>query len=518
MLKKVEKKGFKMVCICFILACLLTILSINFSRNPAFYDTDMYSDMIYAQQAWRDHSLFPDGWVFGNQVYVVATPVLAALFYGITEDSFMAMGLASTVMALLILASFYWMLKPLPLRRSSRVCCLAAFMAVTLFAHDPIYETRGWQLLFTLCSYYSCYLITLFLAFGCVLRRDAMLNGRGLVILAVICMLSLGTGMQSLRQTAVMVCPLLAVEFLRLGYDIVSKRNIRWRSFVPVGAIILCNLAGVLIIRSIPVPQHEIFGEIRIEHPLKMVKKVILSVNKAASLLVTDDSILKLAGGAACLLLMAVGVIWLVFRKQEKILTILFLFVSSIGAIFAIDIMTTMGVRNIYFFQLFPLFALTVAFLYELGGEWMRRLIAIGMVLLMILGIQQGMIPALTEAYGPDPYEEVADMLEEKGIRTIYANWNEGEEIALASDGAIRAGFWAGKKNAFVRVNYLCNPDVFDADPSVCAYVFFGKEKADIGVQKAAEENAEFSLLAYYPEYELYIYVSDQMLMKNETE
>ena len=37
------------------------IFKINFSFEPSYYSTDMYTDMRYAVEAWSKKSIFPDG-------------------------------------------------------------------------------------------------------------------------------------------------------------------------------------------------------------------------------------------------------------------------------------------------------------------------------------------------------------------------------------------------------------------------------------------------------------------------
>ena len=89
-----------------IILCIRAILIINFQGFPRYCDTDMYSDTLVAKLMWEQKTLFPQNWVFGNQFYVIATPVLCALFYGVTGNLNFSMGLAFTVMGLLILVSF----------------------------------------------------------------------------------------------------------------------------------------------------------------------------------------------------------------------------------------------------------------------------------------------------------------------------------------------------------------------------------------------------------------------------
>ena len=145
----------------------IAIAFINFSQNPQLYCTDMYSDMLYAIEVWHQKTIFPDGWVFGNQLYAVATPVLAALMFGITKNPCIAMGIASSIMGVGVIASFGWMLKPIFPKLHERLAVVVAFMTVILLCGNAIHDVNGWQLFFTLCSYYSCYAITVFLAFGC---------------------------------------------------------------------------------------------------------------------------------------------------------------------------------------------------------------------------------------------------------------------------------------------------------------------------------------------------------------
>lgn len=85
---------------------------------------DQYFDMNFARVAFREKRIFPENWIFGNQYYVAATPVLAAAFYGVFRDIFLAMGAASCVMTALVLISFVWCFKPAANRFSLLAGCL----------------------------------------------------------------------------------------------------------------------------------------------------------------------------------------------------------------------------------------------------------------------------------------------------------------------------------------------------------------------------------------------------------
>ena len=63
---------------------LLSFLIINFKLFPEFCDSDMFVDLYPARLMWEQKKLFPEGWVFGNQYFVIASPVWTAFFYGLT--------------------------------------------------------------------------------------------------------------------------------------------------------------------------------------------------------------------------------------------------------------------------------------------------------------------------------------------------------------------------------------------------------------------------------------------------
>lgn len=96
-----------------LLAFLGLVFYVNLSCNPEYYDGDIYNDINYAKEAWKAKSIFPKDWIFGNQTYVVATPVLAALFYGIIGNGFTAMAIASCIMTVLIVLTYDWMTRTL---------------------------------------------------------------------------------------------------------------------------------------------------------------------------------------------------------------------------------------------------------------------------------------------------------------------------------------------------------------------------------------------------------------------
>lgn len=152
MLQTKTEKKMQIGLVTMIIAYFLFACWINLLRNPYFYDSDMCCDLSFVQQAWKQKTLLPSGWIFGNQLYIVATPALALLFFGVTGDYMTAMGLASIAMTAGFFASYLWMLKPLGKMRTTRYYCLLSLLVLTLFVEYPVRALIGWQIFFTMCS------------------------------------------------------------------------------------------------------------------------------------------------------------------------------------------------------------------------------------------------------------------------------------------------------------------------------------------------------------------------------
>lgn len=156
------------ICILISLIYLISILWINFN-GKVFYNFDMYSDAYVAKLMSESKTLFPQNWVFGNQCYVTATPVLAALIYNFIHNSIISMALASSIMTGIIIVSFVWCCRPFCRLRNIifGVFCLSG--AVILGGSASSY-VNGFQILYTMASYYACYVIGILICLGVYLR------------------------------------------------------------------------------------------------------------------------------------------------------------------------------------------------------------------------------------------------------------------------------------------------------------------------------------------------------------
>ena len=486
------------------------ILCINFSRDPSLYCTDMYSDMMYAAKAWEEKTLFPQAWIFGNQLYVIATPALASLFYGITGDPCVAMGIAATLTGMGVMLSFCWMMMPFFPQRHKRLAAAVVFMTVMLLGGDPVNSFNGWQLLFTLCSYYACYAVTAFLAFGCYLRSYGQWSRRTWAVLAAACAASFGTGIQSLRQTAVMILPLLAVEAAVIIFLRVTKRKHSLRSVMVVGLLSAANMAGLIFSKMVQVQSAPIYGSFSLDFSSAVFSRILPGIMTALSLFAEISHM-----GFVVALLFAVTVVYALVtlprrkRFQDHMLLLFILLVlTGAAVVYAISLFSTMQVRGIYYFLLYPLTAVVLVDLLSRNGTAVR-LLAVGLFLISSVYVAEDLVPYARLPEKDPPMAAVSDCLEEHGITTVYTHWNLGEQIAIASDFRITAGFWHDTSSILTPVRLLCDPAVFDEDPSVCAHAVHGADTFRAVQAVAADRGATLTLLEYFPQLDLYVFTSD---------
>ena len=138
-----------------VILCFFAVFAvINFKCFNCFCEPDMYADTLVARLMWEEKTLFPFAYVFGNQLYVIATPVLSALFYGLGASQNTAMALATTAMSLFIVLSFLWMLRPL-VKKGLSLWASLLMLVSCVFGEKLVNQEQG-QLLFIMCSYYAC--------------------------------------------------------------------------------------------------------------------------------------------------------------------------------------------------------------------------------------------------------------------------------------------------------------------------------------------------------------------------
>lgn len=377
MLKLKEKKKsditLSVILTILLLAFLGLVFFVNLSCNPEYYDGDIYNDINYAKEAWKAKSIFPKDWIFGNQTYVVATPVLAALFYGIIGNGFTAMAIASCIMTVLIVLTYDWMTRTL-FSYNERMAGFLFLIGVLLLKAHVATSQQGIQAFFTMASYYACYLINAFIVYGCYIRlRKGKFSGKHIAMSVIGIALSFGTGMQSLRQTAVMALPLVACEILMIIiYSIRDKKFAISSSTLFSAIVFVSNIAGLIAMKFIEINQNSIYGTTAFVKSLKeFLEKGFFNVEYVVLTFGLDSLELRarLVVSTVFLLIILIGFILCVkdFFKNKCIdqgrFALVMLLTLGCVSVFAAGVLTDVVNRALYYFMIYPLLAVCVSYI-----------------------------------------------------------------------------------------------------------------------------------------------------------
>ena len=475
-----NEKIFSVVLTVLLLGFIGMVFYINFSINPEYYDGDIYNDINYAKEAWKARSLFPKEWIFGNQTYVVATPVLASLFYGLTGNGFVAMAIASSIMTVLTVLTYDWMTQTV-FSYNERTAGFLFLIGFLLLKAHVATSQQGIQAFFTMASYYACYLINAFIVYGCYVRIRQKEFKRKHVVLAVIGVaLSFGTGMQSLRQTAVMALPLVACEILMIIiYSIKDKKIAISYSTLFSAIVFIANIAGLIAMKFIEINQNSIYGTSAFVSSFKdFLRKIFLNIESVALTFGLDalELRVRLVASVPFLLLVLIGVILCVkdyFKNKcadEGSFVLVVLFTLGCLSVFAAGILTDVVNRALYYFMIYPLLAVCVSYMivkFEKKRDILFSAVAVfaaGMIIFRTVGAV-GEIKA-----GKDENStahQIANYMLDNGYDTIYSVFG----LSGVLDGAENVVVASGDKIHLVQfknvdsskpmkpVEYLCIKD-----------------------------------------------------------
>ena len=366
-------------------AFLAGILWINFHPGQ-WYNYDIYADAMVAKYMVQSRSLFPEGWIFGNQLYTVATPVAAAIFYAVLKDTVLSMSLGACLMTVLTLGSFLWCVGPFMGKRG-RPVALLCLVGGTIFGTNASSDPLGLQVFYTMASYYSCYIIGIFLTLGVFLR---IYGGKKLPMWIPVVALCLNflLSMQSLREMLVLNIPLVSLGLLCVvGRREKNSPTLR-AFFFGVGALI-SGVMGFLFMKVLvvylPISQTTILASKQgslladIKHNLKVLGQYV-GLQAPGN----DYGRMRLFGAAVCITMVLYGTVALLRKHRGEPLTLMLLYGwLSLGAVFCAGVLV-IGTRPIYYFTWQILVAVSGGVVAEkvLSGGWKRLLF-----LLVLLGV-----------------------------------------------------------------------------------------------------------------------------------
>ena len=483
--KEHKTERFLLALILLVCLCYLAVFAvINFVGFEQFGTPDMYVDTLVGKLMWEEKTLFPYAFVFGNQLYIVATPVLSALFYGLTGSPNTAMALATTMMTLLIIGSLWWMLRPWMKGRLSFACTLLMLLSC-VFGNELVLQDEG-QLFFVMCSYYACYLIALFVVLGDYERSvtDPGLRPLPLVLSLLLCF---ATGMQSLRQTCIMVLPILAFEGLQmfLGFRKQGKAILRQRKMPLLRSLAYAafNFAGRFVVGLLDVRQQTIFDKPP-EDFLQRIIDVLYACRDVVGFGWANEECpffillfvfqMAVLGFALWMQVKSLG------GESNRLSELWWLLLISLAAVIAAALFTSLKIRSIYLFTYYPLLALSIVILMERLPVKRGRLLALLLCVLSLGNLYYSYYDEFRQSFREpqDSAAKVAQWAVENGYELVYGNFSfAAPNVALYSDGALTAGSW-NDEIMLKALGYLNLQNIYsEEDTNRAIYIFMPWEQ-----------------------------------------
>lgn len=511
-----------------ILACLFTFGRINVKGFVRFCNADVYGDTLVAKLMWEQKTLFPEGWTFGNQFYVIATPAVAALFYGITGNTNTAMVLATELMTVLILVSFYWLLSALTEKPLARLMGLLLLLTANLEPFTDGVLSIYNELFFLEASYYACYLITVFVVCGDYVRtfrgKECRPWSWGLSLLLCFAM-----GMQSLRQTVSLILPLLAYEaFLAVRRLILHEKL--WtketrRTLLRCLSYAAANVAGAVLMGLLNVPHTTTYGAFalatREQLPEKLATALRGTLNVThASVVTRGDLPLFFPLYSLCMLeLFNVGThLWLLrVKKPESPLEICW-FVSLFGmlGVLLASIVLQYTLRSTYLFTWIPLLVFSMLIMLKRLPKAGRAVLCIILCLLSLGNLHYSYGPVTDAAMDETvwDYQRMCDWAVENGYGYVYGSWGYcAPYIARYSGGKLVAGCW--HSDVYQVLGYINPQNIYGEEENARAiYVFLGAGEEERGIALALERGVTLTKVAEFGD--LRAYVSPEPLMETK--
>ena len=517
----------------------LVFTILNFRYLAVLSDGDIYSDMLVAREMWRQKTLFPSNWVFGNQYYVIATPVIAALFYGITGHMNLSMALATTAMGFLQLLCLAWLIRPVAPRRDHRLCALLLFMAAPM-GFAILKQPQG-QLFFVLASYYACYTITLFFVLGDYIRSHSDPKRRRPLSLAVSLLLCFATGMQSLRQTCVMILPMLALAAFSILWRLLEKEPLlpkeQWQSNIRMILYTAANLAGCLFIRILHIPSSGIYMKTEqasdsISIRLRALWVALRGISGMdAAQFESPKLFFLLFFLFQILLIVTAALLFLQQLRKKNVGTIGFLWlfcaVSICGVLLA-GLLVEINIRNIYLFVWYLWVPLSLLMLLDTQngnstqeenrgvgqcdamqtvrtdffsghmGKLICSSLAVVACFLSLGNLIFSYGTSLKAAKETDTSAQMAFLedAEAAGVKYVYGDWKFAPGYVTLSDGALTGGFWG---NTPLYVNEWINlQDIYTEEDNQYALYLVNGWEHDLFLYLVEEKGGNVSFFGEY--------------------
>lgn len=422
---------FKIAITAGILIFILLIVYTNLCHYNYKMNADIGSEAVLGELIWESKQLLPDTWYPSTEARVISTPNVAALFYGITGNMNLSMGLACCFMTVLIVCGILFFCKRV--EWIGIPCILMVFLSLTMPTDFTFLE-----LVYVFAGYYAIQTAVLFFTLG--IYVEALKGGKikyGWFIAGLAASLLLG--FQGMRGILVLYGPLFGIEAMRRIYFLYNgqKKSCGWS----VSLWVLLLLTASFIGSCFPFSASQNLSRNFRKGMAKLFTVVIPDMGKILGF-ESANTVSRVCMSAFVLLALytTFEILLRLFRKgkAEPAEWAYLMVVSSPFVTAFIVAFTTVESTPRYYFMLIYAMAFSAVLLFG-KSHLLSGFIGMAVLVLALTNMVQVYLPVLKSKEPPLTEAcQVVRYLEESGVTIAYADFENANAMTALSNGAVR--------------------------------------------------------------------------------
>lgn len=411
----------------------LWIAHINLVQYKVGLNADVASDGLLASIMWKSKQWIPEEWYVASETRLMGIANVAAIFYGLTNNMCLSMGLACMCGSVFIIGSLLCLCKALEYD-----CTQSLLFACGILILPNNKEQL--ELLYIYAGYYAfhigLYFITLSIYVNLLKRKK--INNYGIIIVFGMCFIF---GAQGVRGILMITGPLLAVELLRRIYEWYCNGRIKKEDQKVTVFVFLLNFfsfLGSMLPVSVGYP---LSRNIR-NAPQKFLKVVIPDF--FAAMYWKELSLLEKTIWVGCLLTVVYFTVSILFKGCKKQIVkeeewVYLNFVTSVFLTIAALTFTTVGSSSRYFTVIFFAIAMGISKLWKNSGEVVKGFLGVGLFIILICNCIRIYYPLATDkGYADSDYIQISNYLVEEGYENAYTTFDHANVMTVMGDGQVQ--------------------------------------------------------------------------------
>lgn len=233
-MKRKYRAVFPIASICLVLTALLMI-NLFFSQH--IIDSDMASELILGRVLKREHAWLSTNWFYSTEIRIISFAQIASFFFRFTTDYSLVRTLTNLVLYAGLFVSFWYFMK-------SYLFSKTEILWGEVFLFLPV--SLEWLQIMEIGSFYSVYIITMFLVLGSVERirncETFMKKGKQrrfyLCHFSLIGIMMFSFGLVGIRGVITLLVPMIVAFVSVYGKSLLTERKNREIGFVAIVSVI----------------------------------------------------------------------------------------------------------------------------------------------------------------------------------------------------------------------------------------------------------------------------------------